>query len=206
MKIDNLKKLITTNSNEEGVIDFDAIANSINEHTNTIRDNYAEKKASELKTQVSQESISEFLKGQGFENQDQFNAFVKNTKDNESEVSAKATRLEKELEDFNKKYSELENDYNSKKTELTNIKVDATVKELGIDDKFLDYAKFKANSLTSEEKDFGTALKEVVELEPHLAGKEAGFKFGVEPKGDNKPAPSSKNYERFLELKKQNKI
>lgn len=181
MKDTQLQELLTTNGIELGEnVDIKAIAQGINDVFNPIIQNQVSKATKGLMSQ------DDFIKQYDFENVDQFNAFVKNTKSASSELSEKATRLETELNEWKTKATDFE-------SKVKDYEFTSTLRSKGIADDKLDYAKFKLSSMINEETDLDSALSTLMEsdsvLKPTDDGNK-GFKVGAEPK-DKKPAPNA---------------
>lgn len=190
MKVTQLQELLTSNTNE-GVVDFDAIAKNINDDTNLIRDNGIEKYKTTAVEEMKGTVVNDFLKSHEFENVDQFTSFVTNAKSSSSEVTAKATRLEKELKDWQGKYTGIESQFNEVNNKYTNETHKSLARGLGVKDDMIDYALFEATKNVTDEIKFDDAMKSLIEAKPSLVSGEERLRLGE--KKPNNPTPPSEN-------------
>ena len=204
MKRSELEELIKTHTADDG-IDYDAIAKSVNDETNVIRDKAIEKYKETAKQELADEIKNEFIKQYDFENVDQFKAFVDNSKATSDEVKAKATRLEQELEQAKAQLQETESKYKDVDSKLQTYSHKQIAKKLGVKDDMLDYALFEAKKLVNDEVDVEKALGKLIEEKPVLAQEQERVKVGTPPT-ETEPVKPGGNYERYLELKKQGKL
>lgn len=106
MKFEEVQELLTNNGVEiTESINIDEISKGINTFATGLKESSVEKA---LKNVDGNEFVNKFLTENDFENVDQFNAFIKNSKASTNELQEKATRLENEAVAYQSKISELE--------------------------------------------------------------------------------------------------
>lgn len=206
MKKEELQKLVEENTND-GQINYNAIANGINEHANTIRDNYFEKEKVALKGKLVEEVKSEFLKEYGYDNVDQFSSFVENTKATTSEKDEKLKRILKENEAYQTEIEEITGKYNDANKTLKGINNQSLAKKLGVKEDMVDFALFEANKLVTEETNLESVLEGFKEEKANLfvdQEPKERIKVGLQPEG--KKDLGGGNLNRWKELKAQGKI
>lgn len=143
MKLEELKALIDEHTNE-GELNQDELNKAINAKF----DGLIDAKVNKAKTVAKDENIAEFIKDKGFENIDQFNAFVKNTNAASSELSEKVTRYEQEL-------SALKESNSALKAENENFTYLGKLND--IDPKYQKFVMSEIKGLVNDETDFDTA-------------------------------------------------
>lgn len=194
MKHEQLQKLFESNT-VDGVTNFEAIAGEVN----TFYDGVIERKReSATKGLVNP---NDFIKQYDFENVDQFNAFVKNTKSASSELSEKATRLEGENKTLNEQLKELQG-------KVTDYEFTSQLVNKGVEKDKLDYAKFKLQGMINDEVDLDTALAQLRESDSVFKvadNGDKGFKVGAEPKEQDKK-PVKAGFELYKQMKQQGKL
>lgn len=143
MKIEELKSLVDKHTAEDGV-NYDELNKAINAKF----DGLIESKVSKAKETGKGENIEAFIKDQGFENIDQFTAFVKNSKATSTELTEKVTRYETELDALKGENGKLkvENDNYAYLGKLSNVKEDMR-----------EFALYKIKGLMDDGTDFDTA-------------------------------------------------
>ena len=172
MKIEELKALIDKYTTDEG-LNHEELNKDINAQFDALIDG----KVTKAKASAKSENIEEFIKEQGFENLDQYNAFVKNTKSASNELTEKATRLETEYGAIKSEYEKLKAE-NESYTYLSKLD--------GVDDKFKKFALSEIKGLINDETDFDTAKTKYFEENPQYL-KESGSQMVTKtPKGTTK--------------------
>lgn len=153
MKIEELKSLIDEHTGEDG-IDNDSLNKAINARFDALID----VKVKKAKASAETENIASFIESQGFENIDQFNAFVKNSKATSTELTEKVTRFETELEALRNENGQLKS-ANEEHTYLSKLS--------GVDDKYKKFLYSEIKGLVNEETDFDTARDSYLKDNPH---------------------------------------
>jgi len=87
MKIEQLQALIDANT-EDGVINLEVINKAINEETDILIEKKRAKAVEDAKATI----INDYIKSEGFDSEDAYKAFLKNSKAGATEVTEKATR------------------------------------------------------------------------------------------------------------------
>ena len=182
MKRKELEELLKNNTKEDNNIDIEAVFEQINKHVNEISAKNIEKERNSFKDEVSSEVKNEFIKQYGFENVDQFGAFVKNSKASATETSEALSRVQTEYDNFKETYSSLEKQYKEVNNELTSMKNLKLAREIGVKDDFLDFALFEAQKLVNEETSLSDAFGNLRESKPYVFG-DKEVKVGKEVKG-----------------------
>lgn len=175
MKIEELKALIDEASND-GEINHETLNKAINSNFDALID----VKVTKAKESSQATNIAEFIKGQGFENIDQFNAFVKNTKAASTELSEKVTRYESELE-------ALRTENGSLKT--TNDEYTYMGKLNNVDEKYKKFVFNEVKGLTDESTDFETAAEQYLANNVHYLRDNESIVTKI-PKGQTKTEQS----------------
>ena len=143
MKIEELKSLIEEHTKED-VLDHEALNKAINMQFDALIDS----KLGKYKETSKGEVLGEFIKEQGFENIDQYNAFLKNTKATSTELSEKATRYEQELEQLKSLNASLKSQ-NDEYTYMSKLN--------DVDDRFKKFVYSEIRGLVNDDTDFDTA-------------------------------------------------
>jgi len=143
MKIEELKLLIDEHSND-GELNHD----DLNKAINAKFDGLIESKVTKAKDSAKDANVAEFITNQGFENIDQFNAFVNNSKATSTELSEKVTRYETELETLKGENGTLksQNDEYAYMGKLSDI-----------DPKYQKFVMSEIKGLVNDSTDFETA-------------------------------------------------
>jgi len=188
MKKEQLKELLESNKTEDG-FNYDAIAKGVNEFANNIRDKHFEKEKETLKGMLSNDVKSEFLKEYGFDNVDQFGAFIDNSKASATEQSKKLDRIEQEYADYKEKYVTLEEQYNVANNELSTINNKQIAKKLGIKDDMLEFVLFEAQKKVTDEMDLKQVIESFKESKPSLFQEEQKERFAIGKKPGEKTPP-----------------
>lgn len=204
MKVTELQELFTANTTD-GQTDYEAIAKSVNEATNTVRDNALNKYKETASKELAPEIQNAFIKQYEFENVDQFKAFVTNSKATSNELTEKTTRLEQELSKYEETYKGLETKYNELNSKYTGETRKSLAKSLGVKEDMVDYAMFEANKSVTEEVNFEEALKGLIESKPTLVSEETRVKVGTK-KTETGDGEAKSYADVFAELKKSGRI
>ena len=203
MKKEQLKELLESNKTEDG-FNYDAIAKGINEFANSIRDKHFEKEKEALKGMLSNDVKGEFVKEYGFDNVDQFGAFVDNSKATATEQSKSLERIQKEYADYKEKYVTLEEQYNVANNELSTINNKQIAKKFGVKDDMLDFALFEAQKLTKEDTTLEQVFEGFKESKPSLFQEEQQERFQVGKKpGEKAPPKEGSVLAAFNQLKQK---
>jgi len=193
MKRKELEELIKANTNEEGAIDIETIFKAVNEHVNEISGKNIEKEKEVLLKQVTTEAQNAFISEYGFENVDQFSAFVTNSKATTTEKDQTLKRINKELVKFKEDYGTLEKQYKDANSELTSINNKGLAKQIGVKEDMLDFALFEANKVVNDEVSLEDALNGLKESKPFAFDLEekTSLKVGTEVKGKGEIKPTN---------------
>ena len=153
MKLEELKSLITEYTSDDNLNQEE-----LNKAINAKFDGLIESKISKAKESSKAENIIEFVKGQGFDNIDQFTSSIKNSKANSSELSEKVTRYEAELETLKSENGTLKsaNDEYTYLSKLTNV-----------DDKYKKFVMSEIKGLINDKTDFETAQEQYLTNNAH---------------------------------------
>ena len=170
MKSKELEKLFLENT-KDGVTDFEAISNQVNEFTNSVVVKNTEK--------VKQSALSDFLKGLGLESvtdESSFKSYVESLKLSESEKDKIISEYTKKLEDESKTRAEYENKLSEASSKLTNIERKELLKSKGLNPIYLDDVMTIANTRVNEEKPFEKVVEELLAEERYsiFRGQEKG--------------------------------
>lgn len=194
MKQEQLKEMLSTNGIELNEnVNIEAIAKGINDAFNPIIESKVSKATKGL---MSQE---DFIKGQGFENIDSYNAFIKNTKATATELTEAKTRLDGEVKTLSEQLADAQ-------AKVKGYEFDNKLRDAGVNADIMDYAKFKLNGMITEEVDFDSALKTLRETDKMFSNEETGFKVGKETKNDNKPTDKKAGFELYKEMKAKGRL
>ena len=201
MKNTELQELIQNNTTD-GNINFDAIAKGVNEHVNTIRDSYYEKQRVNLRGELQNEFKTEYLKNYGFENDDQFAAFVKNSKATTDETKEAVNRLTNEKTTLQNSYNELNKKFEETNKQLNNINNQKVARKLGIKEDMLDYALFEANKLVNDETTLEKALESFKESKPTIFNEENNGRIVIGREKNEKTNPTKSPYLEAFEKRR----
>lgn len=153
MKNEELKTLIEKYTVED-VLNHDELNKAINAQFDTLIDT----KVSKAKENAMGGNIEAFIKEQGFENIDQFNSFVKNSKATSTELTEKVTRYETELE-------ALRNDNTTLKSANENYTYSSKLSD--VDDKYKKFVMSEIKGLVNDDMDFDTAKEKYLTDNAH---------------------------------------
>lgn len=172
----NLQEVIKQNTNEDGVINFEAVQSAIdNDYVNPI---VAKKKPNmeELEAKAYDKAKDDFIKElniDGVENKDSLIAHINTLKSDELQV--KYSNLETEKNELENKVKELETNYNSLNNEYTTVQRKSTINEVGFNSKYSKAIMIEADEIlnkakeSGEEIEFKDALSQVKENYPEWA-------------------------------------
>lgn len=171
MKQTELQELLSEHT-VDGELNIDALNKAINAKFDPV----IEAKVAKAKGSGKQDHINEFLTEQGYENVDQFTAFVKNSKAGASELTEKVSRYESELQALT-----AERDSLKSQTEEYGY-----MSKLGkVDDRFKKFVMSEVKGLTNDDTDFDTALETYLTDNAHYLAEQAPIVTKT-PKSGNK--------------------
>jgi hypothetical protein len=156
MKSKDLEKLFLEHT-KDGVTDFEAISNQVNEFTNSVVVKNAEK--------VKQTTVSDFVKSLGLENvadEVSFKSYVDNLKLSESEKDKLIADYTKKLEDEATARAEYESKYGEASSKLTSIERKDLLRSKGLNPVYLDDIMTIANTRVSDDKPFDKVIDELL--------------------------------------------
>lgn len=185
MKIEELKSMIDEYS-ADGEINHEELNKAINSKFDVL----IESKVTKAKNSAKSENIAEFLNEQGYENIDQFTAFVKNSKATSSELSEKASRLEAEL-------SKIQGEYKTAKQLAEEYQYMGKLDDVA--PQFRKFVMSEVKGLVNDEVDFETAKKGYLEKNAQYVKDSESIVTKV-PKGDQ-PKPQADGVLGILERK-----
>lgn len=116
---------------------------------------------------------AKMLKDLGVEDTKKAKEFIQKMKDQEE---ANKTELQKKEEELQAVQGQL----NTKDQQIFELNAKFQAIELGVSNEYVDEAIVLAKAKTTEEKDFATALGEVVEKFPNFKNEKTPAKFGAE--------------------------
>lgn len=169
----NLEEVFKSNLKEEvefdtSVINFEGVMKAINEdYTNPIIGG----KKDELRIKAKEEATNEFIKGlgvEGVENIDSFNAYVKRLSSTTSEKDEALSRTEKEKQELQQLYEELNGKYEETNSKLTQFnRLTAITKAGFLPDKIEDVMAI-AQAKVTEDKTFEQVIEEMKETHKYF--------------------------------------
>jgi hypothetical protein len=143
MKLEELKQLMDSHS-----VDGELNHDELNKAINAKFDGLIDSKIMRAKDNAKDSIISEFITEQGFENIDQYTAFVNNSKSTSTELSEKVTRFETELEALKGVNGTLQ-------AENENFKYSSKLGD--VDDRYKKFVMSEIKGLVKDDVDFETA-------------------------------------------------
>lgn len=164
----DIKSFIEKHTNEEGVIDYEAVEEAINGEINGI---VAKNKpdTDKLKQELHGEVAKSIISGLGIEGStvDDLKLWAKKMGGSTDEFKEANIKLEQELEKAKAELNDIATAKQELETTLTNKERLSRIKEFGVkDDETAEFIKFKLDKLVGEDKDFDTALNEFKEQSP----------------------------------------
>jgi len=183
MKLEELKALVEKHT-ADGVVNFDELNKAINASFDAV----IEKKENMAKKSVEAEykaaGATEFLKKYEFDNEDSFSAYVANAKQGETELSAKANRLEGEKGKLETKIKELEGSVGALTGEKLQLaRLNQTVTGGAVKPEFAEFVVDKVSKSLGEDEDFGEALAGFVEKNPQYGASSERRNMGEQTGG-----------------------
>lgn len=164
----DIKAIIEKHTNEEGVIDYEALEEVVNGEINGI---VAKNKpdTDKLKQELHGEVAKSIISGLGIEGStvDDLKLWAKKMGGSTDEFKEANIKLEQELEKAKAELNDIATAKQELETTLTNKERLSRIKELGVkDEETAEFIKFKLDKLVGEDKDFDTALNEFKEQSP----------------------------------------
>lgn len=164
----NIENLITENTNEEGVVNYEAVESAVNDEINNI---VAKNKPNtdKLKEELYGEVTSEIIRGLGIEGQsiDDLKLWAKKMGGSTDEFKEANIKLEEELKKAQEQLDQLSQEKQQIEQEYTTTQQLQKIKQAGVgDDETAEFIKFKLDKQVGEDKDFDTALNEFREQSP----------------------------------------
>lgn len=141
---------------EDGTINLEGLNAKINEKFDVLIASKVEK----AKTSAYDENINKFIADNGFENIDQYSAFVKNTKAGADELSEKVTRYETELQAVTSERDTLKSQ---------NMEYGYMNKLNGVQEPYRKFVMSETKGLVNDDNDFDTALEGFLADNPQYA-------------------------------------
>lgn len=176
MKTTELQALI-----DENTVDGELNIEAVNKAVNSQFDALIDAKVTKAKESGKSENVETFIKDQGFDNIDQFNAFVKNTKSTSTELTEKVTRYEQELESLRGENGTLKGRVDEY-THLGQLK--------NVDPKYQKFVMSEIKGLVNDTMDFEEAKEKYLTDNAHyLADNDTPIVTKV-PKGSETLPPS----------------
>jgi len=164
----DIKAIIEKHTNEEGVIDYEALEEVVNGEINGI---VAKNKpdTDKLKQELHGEVAKSIISGLGIEGStvDDLKLWAKKMGGSTDEFKEANIKLEQELEKAKAELNDIATAKQELESTLTYKEQLGRIKELGVkDDETAEFIKFKLDKLVGEDKDFDTALNEFKEESP----------------------------------------
>lgn len=164
----DIKAIIEKHTNEEGVIDYEALEEVVNGEINGI---VAKNKpdTDKLKQELHGEVAKSIISGLGIEGStvDDLKLWAKKMGGSTDEFKEANIKLEQELEKARAELNDIATAKQELETTLTNKERLSRIRELGVkDEETAEFIKFKLDKLVGEDKDFDTALNEFKEQSP----------------------------------------
>ena len=164
----DIKAIIEKHTNEEGVIDYEALEEVVNGEINGI---VAKNKpdTDKLKQELHGEVAKSIISGLGIEGStvDDLKLWAKKMGGSTDEFKEANIKLEQELEKAKTELNDIATAKQELESTLTYKEQLGRIKELGVkDDETAEFIKFKLDKLVGEDKDFDTALNEFKEESP----------------------------------------
>jgi hypothetical protein len=164
----DIKAFIEKHTNEEGVVDFEALQETVNSEINNI---VAKNKpdTDKLKQELHGEVAKSIISGLGIEGStvDDLKLWAKKMGGSTDEFKEANIKLESELEKTRQELNDIATAKKELENNLTFKDQLGRIKELGVkDDETAEFIKFKLDKLVGEDKDFDTALNEYKEKSP----------------------------------------
>jgi len=164
----DIKAFIEKHTNEEGVVDYEALQETVNSEINNI---VAKNKpdTDKLKQELHGEVAKSIISGLGIEGStvDDLKLWAKKMGGSTDEFKEANIKLEQELEKTRAELEQIAAAKQELETNLTFKEQLSRIKEYGVkDDDTAEFIKFKLDKIVGEDKDFDTALNEFREQSP----------------------------------------
>ena len=164
----DIKAFIEKHTNEEGVVDYEALQETVNSEINNI---VAKNKpdTDKLKQELHGEVAKSIISGLGIEGStvDDLKLWAKKMGGSTDEFKEANIKLEQELEKARQELEQVASAKQELEQNLTYKEQMSRIKELGVkDEETAEFIKFKLDKLVNDDKDFDTALTEFKEQAP----------------------------------------